>query len=218
MRNRKIFALSLLLTVPTILLFLIGAGCTSFKRNAYEGFGFSDRQQDEILESLAIKPGDNIADLGAGGGYFTFLLAKITGPTGKVYAIDIDQGMIDYIKEEVQNKEFHNIETILAQRDGPILPENEIDLLFVSNTYHHLTERTRYFSNIKRYLRPTARVAIIEMDGRTWLTKLYGHITSSEQIRREMEKADYLFEKQYDFLSGQSFQVFSVTGKQKSRS
>jgi len=213
MRNRKLFALSLL-TVSTIL--LIGSSCTSFKRYAYEGFGFSDRQQDKILESLAIKPGDYIADLGAGGGYFTFRLAKITGPTGKVYAIDIDQWMIDYIKEEMQNKEFHNIETILAQSDDPILPENEIDLLFVSNTYHHLTERPSYFSNIKRYLRPTARVAIIEMDGRTWLTKIFGHLTSSEQIRREMKKAGYLFEKQYDFLSSQSFQVFSVTDKQKS--
>jgi len=211
MHNNKFVTISAILT-----LLLICTSCTSVKRYAYEGFGIANRQPNKIMESLTINSGDHIADIGAGGGYFTFRLAEATGPKGKVYAIDVDEGIIYYLKQEAKRRNLHNVKTILAKNDDPQLPENEIDLILVSNTYHHLTDRVHYFAQIKHYLRPNAKIAIIEINGQSWFSGLFGHDTSPETIRFEMEKAGYVLEKTHEFLSDQSFQIFSNNARAKS--
>src|SRR4030095_12939357 len=88
----------------TMVLALFCAGCTSLKRWAYEGWGRDRWQQpDGVIEALRLRPGDRVADLGSGGGYFTFRLAKAVGPTGHVYAVDVDEGVDDYIVGTVQH-------------------------------------------------------------------------------------------------------------------
>lgn len=185
------------------------AGCSAIKRYAYGGFGFGDRKPDRIMEVLALNKGDQVADLGAGGGYFTFRFADAVGTTGTVYAVDIDPNMTEYIEYESKRQGKGNINVILATRDNPRLPQGKLDLIFISNTYHHLSDRSVYLKNMKRYLRAGGKVAIVEMDQRNWFARVFQHATGSEQIINEMQMAGYTLRHDYDFLATQSFLIFS---------
>jgi ubiquinone/menaquinone biosynthesis C-methylase UbiE len=198
------------LALVVVLLVVLASGCTRARRFAYEGFGRDGWQQPErVIESLAIEPGARVADLGAGGGYFTFRLAEAAGPDGKVYAVDVDPGMIEYLRERALEEGGHNVAAILAEYDDPLLPERSVDLIFLCNTYHHLEERTAYFARARRSLRPGGRVAIIDFRPEGWFQKLFPHGTASEVIRKEMSAAGYRLEDEYGFLPRQGFLVFA---------
>ena len=188
---------------------LVGAGCSSISR-AFMNASWRDRWQhpEIVVHSLALQPGNQVADLGAGGGYFTFRLADAVGPTGKVYAVDIDKSNLEYIASQAAKRGYRNIETILAKPDDPLLPATGIDLIFTCNTYHHLTKRTAYFQSATRYLHPDGRVAIIDLNDKNWLFRLLGHWTPKETSRREMETAGYSLKDDFSFLDRQTFQVF----------
>jgi predicted methyltransferase len=190
------------------------AGCAGLKQCAYESVGRDEWQQPEkVIQSLGIEPGQTIADLGAGGGYFTFLLARATGPMGKVYAIDIDQDMTKLLAQAARDRGANNVEVILAQPGDPMLPERSVDLVFTANTYHHLEERVRYFSALRQALRPGGRVAIIEFDNRSGCMTWFSHYTPSDTIQREMEQAGYRLARDFDFLDRQSFLIFETNAR-----
>jgi arsenite methyltransferase len=192
------------------LLPLTGA-CASFKRFAYEGWG-RDRWQkpDEVIRSLALPAGAQIADLGAGGGYFTVRLAEAVGPSGKVYAVDVDEGMIEYAMKRASDGGLRNVLAVLAAPDDPRLPERALDLIFTCNTYHHLTDRAEYFARAKKHLRPGGRLAIIEYNGAGFLGRIFGHATPGETIREEVTAAGYRLEQELTFLPRQSFHIFAL--------
>lgn len=204
---------SILLVILPLLIVLgvvLSDGCTTLKRLAYEGLGRDDWQQPErVINTLGIQPGEDIADLGAGGGYFTFRLAEATGSSGTVYAADLDRGMVDYLNQRAQEDGYKNIKAILSESDDPLLPQQGVDLIFSCNTYHHLKKRVDYFTNMSKYLRDGGRVAIIDFAGKTWVQRLLGHITPVEIIKFEMEAAGYRLKDEHDFLSKQGFLVFS---------
>ena len=190
---------------------LLLTGCARLKQCAYEGVNRDDWQQPQrVIAALKIQPGAIVADLGSGGGYFTFRLAEAAGPTGKVYAVDVDQDMVDLIKKSAKEKTAGNIETVLAKPDNPMLPKPGADLIFTSNTYHHIDHRVAYFANLRQYLRPGGSIAIIDFDRRAWLEGLLRHYTPSEFIKREMEQAGYALQQEYDFLDRQSFLIFKA--------
>ncbi|HYA28941.1 MAG TPA: class I SAM-dependent methyltransferase [Acidobacteriota bacterium] len=186
-------------------------GCGKFKQLAYEGIRRDQWQQpDKVIAALQIRPGDAIADVGAGGGYSTFKLAKAVGPADKVYAVDIDQEMTELISQQAQKDAVTNVEAIVANEDDPFLPKTGVDLLFTGNTYHHLENRVAYFSNLRNYLRPGGKIAIIDFDRRAWIEGLLRHYTPGEFIKREMEPAGYRLQQEFEFLDRQSFIIFIV--------
>ena len=189
----------------------MNAGCSRLKQWVYQGIDRDQWQQpDKVVATLQIPPGAEIADLGAGGGYFTFHLAKAVGPSGKVYAVDIDRGTNQLIAERAKKDGAVNITTILAKSNDPLLPESAVDLIFTSNTYHHFDNRIVYFSNLRKYLKPAGRIAIIDFDRRAWLEGLLRHYTPAEFIKREMEQAGYTLQQELTFLDRQSFLIFSI--------
>jgi ubiquinone/menaquinone biosynthesis C-methylase UbiE len=193
------------------LIALLIAGCARLKQFAYEGFNRDSWQQpDKVIAALNLHPGEIIADLGSGGGYFTFKLAKAVAPSGTVYAVDVDKDMIELISKRLKEESGNNVETILATPTDPRLPQTGVDLIFTVNTYHHIADRSDYFANARKYLRPGGRIAIIDLDRRAWLEVLLGHYTPSETIKREMEQAGYTLQQQLDFLDRQSFLIFSL--------
>jgi arsenite methyltransferase len=200
------------LVLLTLIAALLIAGCARLKQFAYEGFNRDSWQQpDKVIAALNLHPGEIIADLGSGGGYFTFKLAKAVAPSGKVYAVDVDKDMIELISKRLKEESGNNVETILATPTDPRLPQTGVDLIFTVNTYHHIADRSAYFANARKYLRPGGRIAIIDLDRRAWLEGLLGHYTPSETIKREMEQAGYALQQQLDFLDRQSFLIFSLT-------
>lgn len=195
-----------------LLAVLLVAGCTTLKRCGYEGFGRDEWQQPErVVQALGLRPGDRVADLGSGSGYFTFRLARAVGPTGKVYAVDIDEPMSADLRARAKQEGHANVEVILAKRDDPLLPPGVIDLVFTSNTYHLMKDRTAYFARLRAALKPGGRVAIVDFDRRGW-TRLVGHYTELETIKTEMRAAGYRLTAEHGFLEKQSFLVFSPAG------
>jgi len=188
---------------------LLAAGCARLKQCAYEGFSRDQWQQpDKVIAALGLKPGDTVADLGSGGGYFTFRLAHAV-VKGKVYAVDVDRDMLALVAERAKKEAPSIVETVVAKPNDPVLP-GTVDLVFTSNTYHHLDNRVAYFTNLRKYLHPGGRVAIIDFDRRAWIEGLLRHYTPSEFIQREMEQAGYVLQKNNDFLDRQSFLIFAV--------
>ncbi len=193
-----------------LLILLLLAGCARLKQCAYEGFTRDQWQQrDRVVESLELRPGDQVADIGSGSGYFVFALAKAVGPDGKVYAVDIDKEMNDLVAERVKQEGVRNVEVILAKRDDPLLPSSGVDLIFTSNAYHHFDNRVSYLKNLRKYLRANGRIAVIDFDRRGWFSGLWRHYTPSEFIKREMEQAGYKLQKEFNFLDRQSFLIFA---------
>ena len=190
---------------------LLCGGCAGLKQCAYEGLSREEWQQPEkVIASLQIRSGDNIADLGAGSGYFTFLLAQAAGPTGKVYAVDIDPDMTSLVARKATERGAKNVEVILANPDDPSLPKGNLDLVFTANTYHHIENRVGYFAALRKALRPRGRVAVIDYDRRSWIIGVLSHYTPPELIKREMEQASYRLAREFDFLDRQSFLLFEA--------
>jgi ubiquinone/menaquinone biosynthesis C-methylase UbiE len=168
-----------------------------------------ESKPDEIIKSLKITEGMRIADLGAGGGYFTFRFASLTGKRGHVYAVDIDENFLKFIKERAKAARVNNITTVKADADNPRLDGLSLDLLFIRNVFHHLPDRIKYFRKLRSALDTNARVAIIEYHGRGSFG-VHGHSTPPEKILRIMKRAGYTLVKKYTFLTEESFHIFKV--------
>lgn len=138
----------------------------------------------EVIGALRIAPGAHVADIGAGGGYFTFKLAEAVGPEGRVYAADVDKTALRTIEKEARLMRTANVPLILATPNDPHLPQGGIDLIFTCNTYHHISERVTYFKAVARYLRPDGQIAIIEYKEGGWFGSLFGHATTKERFGR----------------------------------
>ena len=199
----------LIILCLAIIFLVVSTGYTDIKRWAYEGFDRDEWQHpEEVIKVLKIQEGNQVADLGSGSGYFTFRLADAVGPTGKMYAVDIDSEMNADLAKRVQDKGYQNIGVVLARPNNPGLPDNSIELIFSSNTYHHLEDRVTYFANLQQDLPPNGRIAIIDFTGKGWFQQLFGHYTPSETIQRELQEAGYTLEAKLEFLPTQVFLIF----------
>jgi arsenite methyltransferase len=115
----------------------------------------------ETVKALNLKPGQMLADIGAGTGIFSRRLANAVKPGGWVYAVDIDQALLDHIAEAATEEGIGNIQPVLGQFDDPALPDN-VDLAFINDVLHHIEHRDVYLKNLAGYLKPGGRVALIE--------------------------------------------------------
>jgi arsenite methyltransferase len=163
------------------------------------------------LRVLELRLGQKVADIGAGGGYFALQFAKTIGNGGTVFAVDTNNKRLEIIKNKAKENDLFNVITILAEKDKPTFPIDSLDLIFMRNVCHHLTNRVEYFKHLKNALKIDGKVAIIEYVGRKRFSfhRLFGHYISKETIIEEMEKAGYKLEKDWDFLPEQSFIMFS---------
>lgn len=167
---------------------------------------------DEVIASLQIQPGTRIADLGSGNGYFTFRLAEATGSHGVVYAIDVDEEALADLDATSQTRGVSHVETVVAGEDDSGLTPASVDLIFLCNAYHHLSDRTSYFADLKQALRRDGRIAIIELDDAPWFIPfMSSHQTQAETIDAEMTAAGFMRHTTYEFLEYQNFQIYSPT-------
>lgn len=170
-------------------------------------------KSDEILSSLLLQPGQIIADIGSGGGYFTYRFAKAVGEKGRVYAVDTNQDFLKYIKTQAEKQGLTNIFTIFNETEYPNLPKHGLDIIFMRNVTHHLSNRVDYFKNLKNTLKSNGKIAIVEYDDRGGFFsfhKLHRHFIPSNILLEEMVQAGYSLNKSYDFLSEQLFMIFSI--------
>jgi arsenite methyltransferase len=166
---------------------------------------------DEIIASLGIGEGDVIADIGSGGGYFTIALAGKVGKTGRVYAVDVKPKYLEFIRRKAAREGLDNVSFVLGT-SGLDLPEAGLDLVFARNVFHHLPDPSDYFRTMIRFLKPGAKVAIIDHKPKRGFgfVSLFKHHTPGETIVQEMERAGYSLIGSVDFLPDQSFNLFRM--------
>jgi len=164
---------------------------------------------NQIIETIGLKSGQVIADIGSGGGYFTLRFAEIVGEEGKVYAVDTDEKLLEFVKNSAKQKGMNNIITVLA-KDKLELPKESLNFVFMRNVTHHISNRVSYFKNLKKFLKPYGKVVIIEYKkGKLFTFRwIFRHYVSKETIVQEMEKAGYVLEKEFDFLPEQHFTIY----------
>ena len=174
----------------------------------FETPGREDRLQiNRVMDILGITSGKNVADIGAGSGWFTVRAARRTGDAGQVYAVDINPEAIRYIDDRMQKEQLHNIKTILGKEDDPLLPANQIDAVLLLKTYHEVAKPVTLLRNLRPALRPSAKVGIIDRNG-----SADNHGVNRHIVVKEFAEAGYQLASSYDFVKDgmDYFLVFTV--------
>jgi arsenite methyltransferase len=185
----------------------------AIRRWVYGGGTRQDRLRDPdaVIRVLEIQPGMVVGDLGPGAGHFTLRLARAVEPDGVVYALDASQRTLDDLMRAAHDRAIGTLRAVPVRRDRLEIPE-PVDLLFVSATYHHLPDPSNYFADARVYLRPGARVAILESRREGLLARWRGrHATSPPRVLREMTDAGYRLIATHDIVRGYWFGLFEAT-------
>jgi ubiquinone/menaquinone biosynthesis C-methylase UbiE len=182
----------------------------------HEAAGWLDRPEREeeekpskLLELLAIKPGQVVADVGAGSGYHALRIAKTVGDKGRVYAVDIQEEMLAMIAERAKKSKLANVEGVLGKIDDPKLPEGRVDLVILVDVYHEFSHPYEMMEGIVKSLKPGGRVAFAEYraeDERVPIKQV--HKMSERQVIREMEPFPLKHVKTHGELPWQHLIVF----------
>ncbi len=173
--------------------------------------GWRDQWQrpDEVLKALEISKTDVIADIGAGGGYFTERFSRYLGSSGRVYATDVQDVMIDRLRERVKRQGLHNVEVVRGGFDDPMLPRACCDLVFFSSVYKEIDGRTGYMKKVKKLLKPGGRVAIIEYHpDALFFGPPMDMRLKPKQVIEELSAAGFRLERRFDFLPFEYFLIF----------
>lgn len=167
---------------------------------------------DRVVEALGLEPGQTVADIGAGTGYFTFRLARAVAPGGKVLAVDIEPEMVDFINERKEKEEGGNlVESVLSEPDDPLLPDGTVDLALLVNTYHHIPGRVDYLLGLEKDLAPGGRIVVIDFEKKDApVGPPKEHKMSRGEVILEFEAAGYRLVGEKSFLPHQYFLVFGL--------
>jgi SAM-dependent methyltransferase len=163
---------------------------------------------NKVMDILAIAPGKDVADIGAGSGWFTVRAAKRVTDSGMVYAVDINPKAIEYINNRTQKQHLDNVKTILGKPDNAELPAGSVDAVLLLKTYHEVAEPIALLRNLRSSLKPGARVGIIDRDGNG-----ENHGVLKQVVLREANEAGYrLLEEHDDLVKGDNMDYFLVLG------
>ncbi|HTX34446.1 MAG TPA: methyltransferase domain-containing protein [Bryobacteraceae bacterium] len=121
-----------------------------------------DLKVDEVIAKLGLKPGDIVADIGSGSGSFSIPMAKAIAPNGVLYAVDIDQKMLDHVAQRAKDAGVSNLRTVLGEYDDPKLPVKNLDVAFFHRVLHMIEHRQAYLDATAKYLKPDGRVVVID--------------------------------------------------------
>ncbi len=172
-------------------------------------FEYPDRdkklQIDRVMTLLHIEPGKNVADLGAGSGWFTVRAARRVAPGGTVYAEDINPDAVKYIRGRAAKEKLPNIETILGTADDPKLPSASVDAVLLLKVYHEIAHPATLLAALKPALRPGARIGIIDRNGRG-----DDHGLDRAIVEKEMAASGFRLDATYDFTKADGQDYFLI--------
>jgi ubiquinone/menaquinone biosynthesis C-methylase UbiE len=121
-------------------------------------------KRDEIVAAAGAKPGMTVADIGAGTGLFTMLFADAVKPGGSVYAVDISPAFVDYIQETAKKRRVRNVTAVLTDGVDVKLPDDSVDLAYLSDVYHHFEHPAETLASIRRALKPGGRMVVVDYE------------------------------------------------------
>lgn len=182
------------------------------------GAGWLERPEREAEESpskalaaLEVKPGMVVADIGAGSGYYTARMSKLVGAAGKVYATDIQPGMIDLLNRRIQADGLTNVTPVLGGMEDPTLPEASIDLAIMVDVYHELQNPQVFLQKLRRVFKPGGRFVLLEYRKEDPSVPILAvHKMSVAEVKAELEAEGYVLDKVLDVLPWQHIIVLRV--------
>ncbi|MEO1615279.1 MAG: methyltransferase domain-containing protein [Planctomycetota bacterium] len=169
-----------------------------------------EESASESFEQLQLKAGMSVCDLGCGNGYWTFPMARDVAPEGVVYAVDIQREMLQKLRQRADRFKISNVRPVLGTIDDPKLPEGELDLLLMVDVYHEFSHPQSMLWEIRRSLKPTGVVALLEYrkEDESVPIKLL-HKMSKRQIMKEYEANGFKLVREYNELPWQHLMFFA---------
>jgi ubiquinone/menaquinone biosynthesis C-methylase UbiE len=174
-----------------------------------------EREDEEApskaIDALDLKPGMVVADIGAGSGYYASRIAKRVGPTGKVYATDIQPGMIELLDRRIKSEGLTNVTTVLGGMDDPKLPPKSIDLAIMVDVYHELQQPQLFLQRLKDTFKAGGRLVLLEFrkeDPKVPILEV--HKMSVAEVKQELEAEGFVLDKVIDVLPWQHIIVLRV--------
>lgn len=164
---------------------------------------------DEVIARLGLKPGDVVADLGAGSGLFAFPLAR-TVQSGRVYAVELDEGFLTHMRAKAGAERVSNLVPVLGRFTDPALPARDVDLGFFHDVLHHVEDRAAYVKSVAGYLKPGGRIAVVEFNpGDSPHKDQPALVVSKEQTIGWMRDAGFVVAEEIALFADKWFVVFA---------
>lgn len=173
-------------------------------------------QRHAVVKALQLKPGLDVADIGAGTGFYSLLFANEVGPTGKVFAVDIAEDFLNGINRLAKEQNLKNIHTVLSNQKDTLLKPISIDLAFVCATYHHFEYPKTTLASIHRALRPGGKLVIIDFRKQAGLSSdwVMSHVRSDKHaVIKEIEPTGFKFESETEILESNYFLWFKKSSR-----
>lgn len=164
-------------------------------------------QIDRVMDILHIGPGKNVADIGAGSGWFTVRAAQRVTPGGTVFAEDINPAAVQYVQERAARARLENVQPVQGRPDNPNLPDDSVNAVMMLKIYHEIARPIELMEHLRRSLRPGALVGVIDRNGNGSGTD---HGVPEEIVVREMAAADFREVGRHDFVKGDGEDYFLV--------
>jgi SAM-dependent methyltransferase len=169
----------------------------------------SEEEPDKALDEIGIAKGAAVADIGAGAGYMTWRMAERVGPSGKVYANDIQPEMLRLLRRNMEQRKLGNVETVLGTVDDPKLPRESVDLVLLVDVYHEFSEPQAMLRKIRESLRKDGRLVLLEYRGEDPNVPIRPeHKMTVAQVKAELEPEGFRLDRVSEALPRQHILVF----------
>lgn len=163
---------------------------------------------DRVIAALGLKPGQSVADIGAGTGYFTVRLAR-SAAKPKVFAVDVEDSMVMHVRHRAMQEGLKNVVAVRAAADRSNLPE-PVDAVLIVDTYHHIPNRVTYFTALKALMKPGARLAIVDFKKDAPEGPPVEFRFTPSEVTAELAKAGFVLQASHDFLPRQMFLIYTA--------
>jgi len=173
----------------------------------------SERELEEMpqtaLDKIGLQPGMVVADVGAGSGYFTTRVAKRVGPTGKVFAVDVQPEMLSILKSRVAKENLNNVEPVLGSESDPRLPKDTLDVILLVDVYHEFSQPQKMLQRMRTALKKDGRLVLLEYRKEDpHIPIRLEHKMSVAEAKQEVEAEGYRLEKVLEDLPRQHILIF----------
>jgi arsenite methyltransferase len=187
-----------------LLLMAITGTCQDYGRDRWQ-------KPDEVVKSLNLKPGDVIADIGAGHGYFTRLFAQAVSPGGETLGLEISSSLVESMRRDAERLGLDTYKPILVEPDDPGFEPGSVDVVFLCDAYHHLRNRVDYFKIVSKGLKKDGRVVIVDFYNKQMeIGPPPSHTVSRAVVLEEMKTAGYQLLSDRNFLQYQYYLEFGL--------
>jgi ubiquinone/menaquinone biosynthesis C-methylase UbiE len=170
-----------------------------------------EEHPDQALDEIGIAKGSSAADIGAGSGAITWRLAERVGPTGKVYAVDIQARMLDLLRQNMAKRKLTNVETVLNTATDPKLPPASVDLELMIDVYHEFNHPQEMLRHLREALKPGGRIVLLEYRGEDPEVPIRPeHKMTVATVKAEVEPEGFRLDKVIETLPRQHILIFKV--------